>query len=105
MFCICAACLWLQVSDCLHTSCRHVLPCLEAAHATVCSRTEVAQRLAEGCSRRAAAVHSDARAAHIDALVKAGLLARQASDRFSFALPGVGPLLKSIMSGRKVRAC
>ena len=40
--------------------------------------------------------------AHLDLLVRLGLLTRQSSDRFSFAVPGLGPLMKRITEGRKV---
>ena len=78
-----------------------LLPQLDCSEVAAACRAEVAERLAAGCERREAKAHSDVRPAHLEALVRAGLLARQASDRFSFALPGAGPLIKSITSGRK----
>ena len=114
VLCTCHASTWRQVSDCLRTIVhwralprtqpwRAVRPGGRGWSDSICSRPEAADRRASGCSRRKAAAHSDVRPAHVDALVRAGLLARQPMDRFSFALPGVGPLIKSITAGRKAR--
>ena len=52
--------------------------------------------------RSQAKEQSLARPAHLDMLIRAGLLTRQSSDNFSFAIPGLGPLIKDITEGRKV---
>ena len=67
-----------------------------------CRRDEIAEREASGLTHSEAKELSAVSKAHLDLLVRLGLLTRQSSDRFSFAVPGLGPLMKSITEGRKV---
>lgn len=68
-------------------------------------RDEVLERETAGMPHAQAKELSTVSKAHLDVLVRLGLLARQSSDRFSFAIPGLGPLMKTIADGRKVRPC